>query len=90
MAYFTYGTLKDLNNEESGCKLSVMSSAEDPELEGLTIAEENAERLEAQTAESPRDSPPPVARVRARLRQRLMTQRSEDRVECCPQKHPVS
>ena len=57
-----------------------MSSAEDPEPEGLTTAEENTEGLEAQTTESSPDSPPPVARVRARLRQRLMTQRSEDQL----------
>ena len=57
-----------------------MSSAKDPEPEGLTTAEENAEGLEAQTAESPPDSAPPVARMRARLWQRLMTQRSEDRL----------
>ena len=65
-----------------------MSSAKDPEPEGLTTAEENAERLEAQTDESPPDSPPPVARVRARLWQRLMTQRSEDHLNAG--KHPVS
>ena len=46
---------------------AVMSSAEDTEPEGLTTAEENAEQLEAKTAESPSDFPPPVARVRARL-----------------------
>ena len=57
-----------------------MSSAEDPEPEGLPVAEENAERLEAQTAESPPNSPPPEARVRARLWKRLMAQRSEDRL----------
>ena len=45
-----------------------MSSAEDLEPEGLTTAEENAERLETLTAESPPDSPPPVATVRAKLR----------------------
>ena len=49
-----------------------MSAAEDPE------PEENAERLEIQTAESPPDSPPPVDRLRARLRGRLMTKSSED------------
>ena len=30
-----------------------MSAAKDPEPEGLTVAEENAERLETQTAELP-------------------------------------
>ena len=64
-----------------------MSAAEDPEPEGLTVAEENAERLETQTAESPPDSPLPVARLRARLRGRLMMKRSEDH---CPQKHPIN
>ena len=59
-----------------------MSSAEDPE------PEENAERLEAQTAESPPDSPPPVARVRARLQQRLMMQRSEDRLNAARRNIP--
>ena len=40
-----------------------MSSAEeDLESEGLITAEENAGQLEAQTDESPPDSPPPVAR----------------------------
>ena len=57
-----------------------MSSAKDPESEGLTTDEENAEPLEAQTAESSPDSPPSVARVKARLQQRLMMQRSEDRL----------
>ena len=55
-----------------------MSTAKDPEPEGLTTAEENASQLEAPTAESPPDSPPPVARVRAKLSQRLMIERSED------------
>ena len=40
-------------------KKCVMSAAEDPEPEGLTIAEENAERLEIQTPESPPDLLPP-------------------------------
>ena len=56
-----------------------MSSAkEDLESEGLITAEENAGQLEAQAAESPPDSPSPVARVRANLLQRLMTQKAED------------
>ena len=49
------------------------SAKEDLESEGLITVEENAGQLEAQTAESPSDSPPPVARVRTKLRQRLMT-----------------
>ena len=58
-----------------------MSSAEeDLASEGLISAEENAGQLEAQTAESPPDSPPPVARVRDKLLQGLMTQRSEARM----------
>ena len=55
-----------------------MSAAKDPEPEVLAVAEENAERLETQTAKSPPDSPPPVDRLRARLWRRLMTKRSED------------
>ena len=56
----------------------VMSSAkEDLESEGLITAEENAGQSESQTAESPPDSPPPVARVWDKLRHRLMTGRSE-------------
>ena len=58
-----------------------MSAAEDLEPEGLTVAEENAEQLEMQTPESPPDSLPPVDRLRARLRGRLMTKRSEDRLK---------
>ena len=53
----------------------VMSSAKEYlESEGLIIAEENAGQSELQAAESPPDSPPPVARVREKLRQGLMTQ----------------
>ena len=59
----------------------VMSAAENLEPEGLTAAEENAERLEIQTAKSPSDSPPPVDRLRARLWGRLMTKRSEDHLK---------
>ena len=62
-------------------KACVMSAAEDLEPEELTVAEENAEQLEIQTAESPSDSPPPVDRLRARLRGRLMTKRSEDHLK---------
>ena len=58
-----------------------MSAAKDLEPEGLTVAEENAEQLEVQTPESPSDSPPPVNRLRARLRGRLITKRSEDRLK---------
>ena len=55
-----------------------MSSAkEDLESEGLITAEENAVQSELQATESPSDSPPPVARVREKLQQRLMTRRSE-------------
>ena len=67
--------------EEIDCSFSeedVMSTAEDLEPEGLTVAEEYAEQLEMQTPELPPDSPPPVDRLRARLRGRLMTKRSED------------
>ena len=60
---------------------SVMSSAEDDlESEGLITAEENAGQLVSQTAESPPDSPPPLARVRDKLRQRLTTWRSKARM----------
>ena len=58
-----------------------MSAAEDLEPEGLTVAEENAEQLEIQTPESPPDSPPPVVRLKARLQERLMTKRSQDRLK---------
>ena len=55
-----------------------MSSAEeDLESEELITAKENAGQSESQAAESPPDSPPPVARVRDKLRQGLMTWRSE-------------
>ena len=60
---------------------NVMSAAEDLEPERLTVAEENAERLEIQTPGSLPDSPPPVDRLRARLRGRLMMKRSEDRLK---------
>ena len=53
---------------------TIMSSAEeDLASERLISAEENTGQLEAQTAESPPDSPPSVARVRDKLQQRLMT-----------------
>ena len=54
--------------------LTVMSSAEeDLESEGLITAEENAGQSELQAAESPPDCSPPVARVREKLWQELMT-----------------
>ena len=53
-----------------------MSVAEDLEPEGLTEAEENAEQSE--TPELPPDSPSSADRLRARLRGRLMANRSED------------
>ena len=49
------------------------SAEEDLESEGLITAEENAGQSELQTAESPPDSPSPVARVRDKLRQGLIT-----------------
>ena len=57
--------------------VNVMSAAEDLEPEGLTEAEENAEKSE--TPELPPDSPSPAYKLRARLRGRLMAKRSEDR-----------
>ena len=44
---------------------------------GLITAEENAGQSESQTTESLPDSPPPVARVRDKLWQGLMTRMSE-------------
>ena len=60
--------------EEVEDRRAVMSSAkEDLEPEGLITAEENAGQLESHTTESPPDSPPPLARVRDKLQQRLTT-----------------
>ena len=56
-----------------------MSASEDLEPEGLTEAEENAERSE--TPEPPPDSPSTADKLWARLRERLRTRRSEDRAK---------
>ena len=58
---------------------SVMSVAKDLEPEGLTEAEENAERSETPEPPEPPPDSPSTAELRARLRERLRTRRSEDR-----------
>ena len=55
----------------------VMSASEDLDPEGLTEAEENVVRLE--TPEPPPYSPSTADKLRARLREKRRTRRSEDR-----------
>ena len=54
-----------------------MGASEDLDPEGLTVAEENVERLE--THEPLPDAPSTADRLRGRLWERLKTRRAEDR-----------